>query len=130
MEGIEDRKARLRAEIDHTERVVAQDLERKRRELERLDAMPDFGILVNGTVLGMVVTYGRSRPYVVIGYKAADKWYLTGERSPNGVSSEEVAVWLASSGRRLERAEVLAEYEAITVATVDLGALLDGMLGR
>lgn len=126
---IRDKIETLREEIEHTERVVAQELERKRHDLARLEAMPDFGELVDGSVLALVVTYGRSRPYVVIGYKVRDLWYLTGEKSPNGISSDALAEWLATSGRRLERVEVLAEVEAVSVSVVDLGALL-GMAGR
>lgn len=112
---IEDRKAELRAEIA-----------RRERELAKLDALPDFGELVDGTVMALNVTLGRSRPYVYIAYKARDRWYLTGERSPNRATSDELAEWLVSQGRRLEAAVVLAEIETVTVgvSAVDLSALL------
>lgn len=111
---IEDRKAELRAEIA-----------RRERELAKLDALPDFGELVDGTVVALMVTLGRSRPYTFIGFKTRDRWYLTGQRSPNGATSDELAEWLVSSGRRLEAATVLAEIETVAVGVaVDLGALL------
>jgi hypothetical protein len=112
---IEDRKAELRAEIA-----------RRERELAKLDALPDFEALVDGTVVALSLTLGR-RPYVYIGYKARERWYLTGRNSPNGVSSDELAEWLVTSGRRLVSAAVLAEIETVElgVAAVDLGALLD-----
>jgi hypothetical protein len=114
---IEDRKAELRAEIA-----------RRERELAKLDALPDFEELADGTVAALYVTLGRSRPYVFIAYKVRDRWYLTGRNSPNGASSDELAEWLVSSGRRLEAAAVLAEIETVTVglSAVDLGALLAG----
>lgn len=110
---IESRKAELRAEIEHRE-----------RELAKLDALPDLDSLVDGTVAAMSVTLGRSRPYVFIGYKVRSRWYLTGQRSPNGVSSDALAEWLTTQGRRLENFAVLAEVESVNVTAVDLGVLL------
>lgn len=117
--AIEDRKAELRREI-----------ERKTKELEKLDALPDFEELADGTVAALFVTLGRSRPYTYVAYRTRGLWYLTGSRSPNGVSSDALAEWLSTSGRRLVSAAVLAEIETVTVApSVDLGALLAGMVG-
>lgn len=113
---INDRKAALREEID-----------RRERELARLDALPDFEELVDGTVMALMITLGRSQPYTFIGYKTRGMWYLTGTRSPNGVSSDALAEWLVSQGRRLVTAAVLAEIETVTAVGVDLGALLAGM---
>lgn len=128
---ISSRKEALREEIEELERAAELELARKRRELERLENLPDFGALVDGTVVAFTVTYGRSRPYVVVGYKTGGKWYLTGERSPNGVDSEELANWLTTSGRRLGTAAVLAEIETVTVGTIDLGAaLFSALLGE
>lgn len=73
----------------------------------------------------LIVTLGRSRPYTYIGYRTRGLWYLTGKTSPNGVSSDALAEWLSTSGRRLVSAAVLAEVETVTVGTVDLGALLE-----
>lgn len=115
--GIEDRKAALRAEI-----------ERKAKELEKLDALPDFEELADGTVAALFVTLGRSRPYTYVAYRTRGLWYLTGSRSPNGVSSDALAEWLSTSGRRLVSAAVLAEIETVTVTpSVDLGALLGAL---
>lgn len=119
---IEDRKAELRREI-----------ERRERELAKLDALPDFEPLVDGTVMAMSVTLGGSRPYTYIGYKARDQWYVTGKRSPNGVTSDELAEWLVTGGRRLVTAAVIAEIETVTVgvAVVDLEeALLASLRDR
>lgn len=117
--GLEQRKAEIRREI-----------ERKARYLESLEAMPDLDALADGTVLGLVVTYGPSRPYPVVAYKAGGTWHLTGERSPNKISSDDLAEWLMSGGRHLRVAQLLAEFEVGTVPTIDLGALLDEVLGR
>lgn len=116
--SIEDRKAELRAEI-----------ERKAKELEKLDALPDFEELADGTVAALFVTLGRSRPYTYVAYRTRGLWYLTGSRSPNGVSSDALAEWLSTSGRRLVSAAVLAEVETVTVEarSVDLGALLGAL---
>jgi hypothetical protein len=114
---IEDRKAELRAEIA-----------RREHELARLDALPDFDALADGTVAALMVTLGRSQPYTFIGFKTRGQWYLTGKRSPNGVTSDELAGWLETGGRRLETWAVVAEIEtvAVSAAAVNLGALLSG----
>jgi hypothetical protein len=124
------RKEALREEIAELERAAEIELARKRRELDRLESLPDFGSLADGTVVALTVTYGRSRPYVVVGYKVNGLWYLTGERSPNGVDSEGLASWLTTSGRRLGTAAVLAEIETVTVGTIDLGGLLGALWGE
>jgi hypothetical protein len=128
---ISSRREALREEIEELETAAEIELNRKRAELARLEALPDFGSLVDGTVVALTVTYGRSRPYVVVAYKTGGRWYLTGERSPNGVDSEELATWLTTSGRRLGTAAVLAEIETVTVGTIDLGAaLFSALLGE
>jgi hypothetical protein len=108
---------------------IRRDIERKARYLESLEAMPDLEELADGTVLGLVVTYGASRPYPVIAYKAGGNWHLTGERSPNKISSDDLAEWLMSGGRHLRLAQVLAEFEVGTIPAIDLTALLLGGLG-
>ena len=96
--SLEDRKAEIRREI-----------ERKARYLETLENMPDFDTLADGTVLGLAVTYGPSRPYSVIAYKSGGFWFATG-------------------GRHLRMAQVIAEFEVETVAVFDIGAaMLDAM---
>lgn len=113
---IEGRKAELRREI-----------QRRERELAKLDALPDFEELVDGTVAALMVTLGRSRPYTFVAFKTRSHWYLTGQRSPNGVTSDELAEWLVTGGRRLETIVVLAEIETVTMSVdVDLGSLLAG----
>lgn len=112
--GLEDREAALRAEI-----------ERKAKELEGL---PDFEELTDGTVAALFVTLGRSRPYTYVAYRARGLWYLTGSRSPNGVSSDALAEWLSTSGRRLVSAAVLGPLASNEYAEyVDLGALLGAL---
>lgn len=115
--SLEKRKEELRREI-----------ERKARYLESLEAMPDFGILADGTVLGLVVTFGPSRGYPMIAYKGGDRWFVTGDRGPNGVSSDALAEWLVSGGRHLRAAQVLAEFTVETTPLFDLGAAIDELL--
>lgn len=107
---------------------LRRQIERAQRELEKLDALPDFEVLANGTVMALFVTLGRSQPYTFIGYKTRNRWYLTGSTSPNSVSSEELARWLTTSSRQLVTATVLAEIEATAVPVADLGAALSGLL--
>jgi hypothetical protein len=128
--SLERRKAELRRDIEALETQAQRDLARKRRYLESLENMPEFGALAEGTVLGLLVSYAGSRPYPLVAYRGGADWYLTGERAPRRVTSDELAEWLVSQGRSLKLAAVLAEFGVETVPTVDLGALLDGMFGR
>jgi hypothetical protein len=131
VDSIESRKAALRREIEDTRSAVETELARKERYLAELEAMPEFADCPDGSVLALVIRWGngRSRPYVVIGYKVGDQWFLTGKNSPNGISSGELATWLMTGSRRLERVEILAEVQAVQVSMVDLGALLGMMDG-
>lgn len=115
--GLEDRKARLR-----------QDIARQARYLESLENMPDFDELDDGAVIGLVVTYGTSRGYPVIALKAAGKWYLTGEKSPNGVTGDELAEWAMSQGRHLRLAAEVGEFSVENIAAFDItSAILNAM---
>jgi len=116
--SLEERKAQIR-----------KDMERQARYLQTLENMPDFDQLANGTVMGLVVTYGPSRGYAVVAYKARDLWFLTGDKSPNKLDSGSLAEWLMSNGRHLRHAQVLAEFEVTSIPVFDLGAALDGLLG-
>jgi hypothetical protein len=116
--SLEDRKLALRKEI-----------ERKARYLESLENMPDFGELAEGTVMGLLISYAGSRPYPLIAYRGGESWYLTGERSPNKISSDDLAEWVVSQGRALRLAVVLGEFGVEAVPMVDLGSLLGGLLG-
>jgi hypothetical protein len=116
--GLEDRKAALRKEI-----------ERKERYLESLEAMPDFDGLADGSIVALTVTYGASRPYPVVAYKGGEGWFLTGAKSPNGITGDELSEWLMSQGRHLRSATVVAEFTLEPVAPAfDLGeAMLSAM---
>lgn len=122
--GIAERKAELERDIARTENRIA----RQKRRMAELDALPDFEVLADGTVVALAVTIARSRAYTYVGFKTGGQWYLTGKNSPNGVSSDDLADWLTSGPHRLDTALVLAELETVQVATVDLGEVLDGLL--
>lgn len=108
--GVANRKAELEAAI-----------ELARRELDRLDALPDFEELVEGSVVGLLVSYGPSRPYPVIAFKAGGLWHLTGKNSPNKIDSDALAEWLVTGGRRLRMAAILAEFGVERVEAFDIG---------
>lgn len=97
---LESKKAELRNEIS-----------RRERELEKLESLPDFGAMPDGTVAGMAVRLSRSRPYTYIGLKTGKRWYLTGRTGPNGLSSDKLADWLITEGRELVAFLPLAEIE-------------------
>lgn len=142
---ISNRKAALERELEAAERdrlAALEEIDRETeartrravKELEKLAALPDFGELANGSVLGLAVTLGRSQPYAFIAYKTRDLWYVTGKNAPNAVSSDGLADWLTTGGRRLQMAAQLAEFElasveVASVSAIDLGALLEGIRG-
>lgn len=110
---LSDRKDALRKEI-----------ERKEAYLAKLEALPDFEAVVDGTVMVLAVTLGSSKPYTYAALKTAGKWYLTGTRSPNGITGDELAEWLVTQGRRFIGATVVAEVKDATTEVVNLGELL------
>lgn len=115
--SLEDRKAALRKEI-----------ERKERYLESLEAMPDWDSLADGSIVALTVTYGGSRPYPVVAYKGGEGWFLTGAKSPNGITGDDLSEWLMSQGRHLRSATVVAEFTLEPVAPFDIAAaMMDAM---
>ena len=126
--GLQQRRADLIGELERDEAALRRRIERKERYLESLDAMPDFDAMEDGTILAMTVTYGASKPYPVVAYNGGGKWYLTGEKSPNGITGDDLAEWLMSGGRHLRSAQPIAEF---TVQRVVPSAfdLTEAMLG-
>jgi hypothetical protein len=108
--GLQQRRADLIGELERDEAALRRRIERKERYLESLDAMPDFDAMGDGTILAMTVTYGASKPYPVVAYNGGGKWYLTGEKSPNGISGDDLAEWLMSGGRHLRSSQPIAEF--------------------
>jgi len=100
---------------------IRRDIARQERYLESLEAMPEFEELKDGSVVAMTVSYGASSPYPVIAYKGGDAWYLTGAKSPNGITSADLAEWLVSQGRHLRSAVVIAEFTVERVPAFDIG---------
>lgn len=116
--------------LDNRKEELRREIARRERELEKLDALPDLTQLADGTVLALFVAHGRSKPYTHVAFLTGGKFYLTGRTSPNGVSVDELANWLTTSGRRLVTAAVVGEISTVTVGVVafDLGeALLDAV---
>jgi hypothetical protein len=106
------------------ERIAAAG-DKAKRELERLNELPDLDALGEGSVIGVALRFVRSpTAYNYIGYKVGGKWFFTGERSPNGVSSEDAAAWMAKSGRRVLAVALLGKFTTERVPVVDLGEML------
>lgn len=100
--------------------VLKRRIEAAERELAKLDALPDFAAQADGTVMALAVTHGPSHPYTYIAFRTAGRWFLTGAKGPNGVSSAELEDWLTTQGRRLRAFEFVAEIELVK----DLGEVL------
>lgn len=129
--GLEDRKEALRRELERDEATLRSKIERKARYLETLEAMPDFDDMDEGSIVTMTVTHGRSRPYPTIAYKGGGRWFVTGEKGPNGVTGDELGEWLMTGGRHLRSAELIATFTVEPVRPFDiteavLGAIRDG----
>lgn len=115
--GLEDRKNQIRREI-----------ERKQKYLDSLDAMPDFNEMAEGSIVALTVTFGTSRPYPMIAYKVDGFWFVTGKSGPAGISSDGLADWLVTQGRKLHAATVVAEFTVEKVPAFDIGqAMADAM---
>lgn len=113
------------------ERQVAAG-ERAKRELDRLNQLPDMTAMADGTVVAVALKYHNSpSPYVYVGFKSNGRWFFTGRQGPTDVTPDEAAAWLAKSGRRVLAFEVLAEINLVTIGVpvVDLGEALEAMLG-
>jgi hypothetical protein len=129
--GLEDRKDALRRELERDEAALRSRIERKARYLETLEAMPDFDRMADGSIVTMLVTHGRSAPYPTIAYKGGSRWYVTGEKGPNGITGDDLGEWLMTGGRHLRSAQLIAEFTVQKVSPFDitetiLGALQDG----
>lgn len=112
---------------------LRREIARRELELEKLENMPDFSVMPDGTVAGMAVRLGASRPYTYVGLKTSGCWFLTGKSGPNGVSSDGLAMWLSTGGRNLVAFLPLAEIEVevievTDVAVVDLGEVLANVM--
>jgi hypothetical protein len=126
--SLERRKEQVRQEIDSALAKHAREIERKERYLESLDAMPEFDLLDEGTILALTVTFGPSKPYPMVAYKGGGRWFATGKNAPNGVTGDELAEWLISGGRHIRSAAAIATFTVERAAPFDLGeAMLAAM---
>jgi hypothetical protein len=114
-------------------RIQAADAERvaAEKELEKLNALPDFEAMADGTVFPTVVRLGGRAPYTYVGFKTKGRFYFTGATGPNGVGVDEVQRWLTRAGRTLVAFQELAVVQVDTSLVGDVfdiaAALADGM---
>lgn len=112
--------------LDTKKDELRREIARRERELEKLENLPDFSAYPEGTVAGMAVRLGSSRPYTYVGLKTGGRWYLTGKTGPNGVTSDKLAEWLSTGGRELvaflELAEIETSVEVVGVIEVESAA--------
>lgn len=114
---LESKRAALRAEIA-----------RKERELAKLDSLPDFTALVDGSIVALFVQHGGGKPYTYVAFLTDGRFYLTGRNGPNGVNVDQLASWLTTGGRHLAGMLPVAVLETGVVSGFDLGeALLASM---
>lgn len=99
-------------------------------ELERLESLPDFDRLEDGSVLAVAVRHQGGRASQYVGLKEAGRWSFTGRNTPAGANGDQVAEWLTRAGRQVIVIEVIATLELVRVPAVDLGALLDSLTDR
>jgi hypothetical protein len=100
---------------------LVRQIRQAEAELERLDALPDFGAMADGTVIYLAVTNTGSRPVPYVGLKRATGWSFT--NGPSDISADQVAEWLTGRYRKVVAAVALAEIEMVS-PVVDLGAAL------
>lgn len=119
--------------LDSKKEELRREIARRERELEKLEALPDFGEAEDGAVLALFVTHGASEPYTYVAYRTVGRFYLTGKTAPNGVSAEALGEWLTSSGRRLVAAVQIGSVTTEAIgeqAAFDLGDALLTSLGN
>lgn len=101
------------------------------KELEKLNALPDFAAMADGTVFLTVVRLGGRAPYTYVGFKTKGRFYFTGSTGPNGVGVDEVQRWLTRAGRTLVAFQELAVVQVDTYLVGDpfdlAAALANGM---
>lgn len=100
-------------------------IRRAERELARLEALPDFDAMADGTILLAVVGY-RGRPALpYVGLKTAGLWSFTesGDFRVYRKNGNEVAEWLTSANVVVTNLMTLAQIEVVN-PVVDLGAAL------
>lgn len=130
------RRDELRRELTSAHRTIARSQRRIRdaeRELEELDALPDFEAMAAGTVLALTVqirrlhSFAPDQPVPVIALKdGRGRWHVTGYSG--AMDSGRLVDWLTEDGRRLIGAMELAVLEQVKVQVVHLDQQLLDLL--
>lgn len=105
---------------------LQRTIRRAERELAKLDALPDFDGMREGSVLALAVKYPAGQAYTYVGLKAGARWHFTGRNSPNGATGEQVIQWLTSDTRQVIAVTKIGDVQTVEVPTVDLGEILSG----
>lgn len=90
-------RERLAADADAIEAAIellALKLARRRAQLRTLEIWPDEDPFENGTHLEFVKVFPNSdKEYPYAALRANDRWFLTGERSPNNITWAQFVDW-------------------------------------
>lgn len=85
-ETLRDRLVRERDDLEAGLAVVARQLARRTEQIAHLDRYPAKDPFADGMTLEFIKTFpGGEREYTYVARRIEDVWYLTGERSPQGV---------------------------------------------
>jgi hypothetical protein len=110
--------------LDRKREQLRREIARRERELEKLESLPDLSAMADGSIVALFVRHAGSKPYTYVAYLTRGRFYLTGKTSPDGVTAEELADWLTTSGRSLVGTMPVAILETGVVPAFDLGEAL------
>lgn len=94
-ENLRQRLTREKFELEEAVTQLAGQLARRTQQLEHLDRYPAADPFENGDVLQFDRKFPASdASYSYVAHKADERWYLTGGRSPQGVTWDELVSFM------------------------------------
>lgn len=94
-ETLRQRLTRESRELEQAVTALAHQLARRTEQLEHLARYPEVDTFENGDILHFDKTFpGSDYVYSYVAHKANDRWHLTGDRSPNDITWDELVSFM------------------------------------
>lgn len=94
-ETLRERLRRERDEVESAILILAGQLTRRQNQLEHLERYPEEDPFTDGTKLEFEKTFpGSEQRYAYLALRAAGRWHLTGQRSPQNVTWEHLVEFM------------------------------------
>lgn len=96
VETLRERLTREHAELEEALTVISGQLARRTKQLEHLKRFPEVDPFTDGTVLQFEKSFPNTpdNHYSYVAHRANGYWYLTGERSPQRITWEQLVSWM------------------------------------